>query len=47
MSEIKEGVNYTLTVIDENVVIGDKVDEVLEENLKEVEKEGLKFFNKS
>jgi ATP-dependent Clp protease ATP-binding subunit ClpC len=34
MSEIKEGVNYTLTVIDENVVIGDKVEEIIEEKPK-------------
>ena len=34
MSEIKEGVNYILTVVDENVVIDDKVDEVLEEKPK-------------
>jgi ATP-dependent Clp protease ATP-binding subunit ClpA len=34
MSEIKEGVNYNLTVVDENVVINDKVDEVLEEKPK-------------
>jgi ATP-dependent Clp protease ATP-binding subunit ClpC len=34
MSEIKEGVNYILTVVDENVVINDKVDEVLEEKPK-------------
>ena len=34
MSEIKEGVNYNLTVVDENVVIDDKVDEVLEEKPK-------------
>ena len=34
MSEIKEGVNYTLTVIDENVVIGDKVEEINEEKPK-------------
>ena len=34
MSEIKEGVNYNLTAVDENVVINDKVDEVLEEKPK-------------
>ena len=34
MSEIKEGENYNLTVVDENVVINDKVDEVLEEKPK-------------
>ena len=34
MSEIKEGVNYTLTVIVENVVIGDKVEDIIEEKPK-------------
>jgi len=34
MSEIKEGENYNLTVVDENVVIDNKVDEVLEEKPK-------------
>jgi ATP-dependent Clp protease ATP-binding subunit ClpC len=34
MSEIKEGGNYNLTVVDENVVIDDKVEEVLEEKPK-------------
>ena len=34
MSEIKEGVNYNLTVVDENVVINDKVEEIIEEKPK-------------
>jgi ATP-dependent Clp protease ATP-binding subunit ClpC len=34
MSEIKEGENYNLKVVDENVVIDDKVAEVLEEKPK-------------
>jgi ATP-dependent Clp protease ATP-binding subunit ClpC len=34
MSEIKEGENYNLTVVDENVVIDDKKQEVIEEKPK-------------
>ena len=38
MSEIKEGENYNLTIVDENVVIDDKVDEVIVEKPKRVRK---------
>ena len=38
MSEIKEGENYNLTIVDENVVIGNKVDEVIVEKPKRVRK---------
>jgi ATP-dependent Clp protease ATP-binding subunit ClpA len=38
MSEIKEDENYNLTIVDENVVIGDKVDEVIVEKPKRVRK---------
>jgi ATP-dependent Clp protease ATP-binding subunit ClpC len=38
MSEIKEGENYNLTIVDENVVIDNKVDEVIVEKQKRVRK---------
>ena len=38
MSEIKEGENYNLTIVDENVVIDNKVDEVIVEKPKRVRK---------
>ena len=38
MSEIKEGENYNLTIVDENVVIDNKVDEVIVEKPKKVRK---------
>ena len=38
MSEIKEGENYNLTIVDENVVIGNKVDEFIVEKPKRVRK---------
>ena len=38
MSEIKEGENYNLTIVDENVVIDNKVDEVIVEKPKRLRK---------
>ena len=38
MSEIKEGENYNLTIVDENVIISDKIDEIIEEKPKRVRK---------
>ena len=38
MSEIKEGENYNLTIVDENVIISDKIDEIIVEKPKRVRK---------
>ena len=38
MSEIKEDKNYNLTIVDENVVIDNKVDEIIVEKPKRVRK---------
>jgi ATP-dependent Clp protease ATP-binding subunit ClpC len=38
MSEIKEGENYNLTIVDEIVIISNKIDEIIEEKPKRIRK---------